>query len=269
MPLTVLSAERPAAGQCDWTPSQAPTHAGCDPVLAKDSSSAVAEKSIGHDQRLPYQRAMSISSRIARQPSKAFFFIGYHGRSSLLGGFCLCALRISSINIRRISHTFIRREILALERLGVEVARFALRGWDDECVNVEDRREQERTLYLLRAGPIPLIGALLRTAIVSPGRFLSALQARARDGKMVRPADPLSSRLSGRGMSIAALDKGLRCQSHPRALSAPMPRKSSCSRVLLEGLHTASPSTVRKKFDKPHALNLGEKVRRGPPSRWP
>ena len=28
-----------------------------------------------------------------------------------------------------VSHTFIRREILALERCGVEVTRFALRGW--------------------------------------------------------------------------------------------------------------------------------------------
>ena len=29
-----------------------------------------------------------------------------------------------------VSHSFIRREILALERLGVEVMRIALRGWD-------------------------------------------------------------------------------------------------------------------------------------------
>ncbi len=34
-----------------------------------------------------------------------------------------------------ISHSFIRREILALEEVGVEVERFALRGWDGELVD--------------------------------------------------------------------------------------------------------------------------------------
>ena len=32
----------------------------------------------------------------------------------------------------KVSHSFIRREILALERHGVSVERFAVRGWGDE-----------------------------------------------------------------------------------------------------------------------------------------
>ncbi|HHX89099.1 MAG TPA: colanic acid biosynthesis glycosyltransferase WcaL, partial [Paracoccus sp.] len=35
----------------------------------------------------------------------------------------------------KVSHTFIRREILALEGQGVAVARFALRGWDGDAVD--------------------------------------------------------------------------------------------------------------------------------------
>ena len=57
----------------------------------------------------------------------------------------------------KVSHSFIRREILALERQGVEVARLALRGWNDELVDPDDLSEREKTHYLLRGG----LGALL------------------------------------------------------------------------------------------------------------
>ena len=46
----------------------------------------------------------------------------------------------------KISHSFIRREILALEQLGFEIMRISLRGWDLELVDEEDQRE--RTRYL-------------------------------------------------------------------------------------------------------------------------
>jgi hypothetical protein len=49
-----------------------------------------------------------------------------------------------------VSHTFIRREILALERQGVEIVRFALQGWDTEVVAREDQLERDRTCYVRR-----------------------------------------------------------------------------------------------------------------------
>ena len=52
----------------------------------------------------------------------------------------------------KVSHSFIRREILALERRGVEVLRIALRGWDGEVVRPSDAHERERTRYVLRDG---------------------------------------------------------------------------------------------------------------------
>jgi hypothetical protein len=44
-----------------------------------------------------------------------------------------------------VSHSFIRREILALESRGFEVQRIALRGWDDALADAEDREERRRT----------------------------------------------------------------------------------------------------------------------------
>jgi colanic acid/amylovoran biosynthesis glycosyltransferase len=45
----------------------------------------------------------------------------------------------------KVSHTFIRREILALERQNIEVMRIALRGWDGNLADYEDQLERERT----------------------------------------------------------------------------------------------------------------------------
>jgi glycosyltransferase involved in cell wall biosynthesis len=77
----------------------------------------------------------------------------------------------------KVSHSFIRREILALERLGARVERIAFRGWDAEVVDEEDRAERLRTRHLLADGAGPLVGALARVAATRPRRFLAALQA--------------------------------------------------------------------------------------------
>lgn len=75
----------------------------------------------------------------------------------------------------KVSHSFIRREILALERQGIEIIRISMRGWDAELADEEDRSERAQTRYVLRDGALPLVLALARMAFVRPGRFLHAL----------------------------------------------------------------------------------------------
>jgi glycosyltransferase involved in cell wall biosynthesis len=86
----------------------------------------------------------------------------------------------------KVSHSFIRREILALERQGVEVLRVALRGWDGELADAEDESERRRTRYALRGGLAGLALATLRTMLASPVRFFGALSLAMR---MSRGAD--------------------------------------------------------------------------------
>jgi colanic acid/amylovoran biosynthesis glycosyltransferase len=73
-----------------------------------------------------------------------------------------------------VSHSFIRREILALERQGVEVLRIALRGWKEKALGAEDEVEQGRTMYVLRDGPLALIWAMAGRFFSAPARFFSA-----------------------------------------------------------------------------------------------
>jgi glycosyltransferase involved in cell wall biosynthesis len=73
-----------------------------------------------------------------------------------------------------VSHSFIRREIRALESRGLAVQRIALRGWDDALADPADREERQRTRYVLRDG-LGLLRSVLRAVFVSPGRFVRAL----------------------------------------------------------------------------------------------
>jgi colanic acid/amylovoran biosynthesis glycosyltransferase len=70
------------------------------------------------------------------------------------------------------SQTFIRREIRALEALGVLVQRIALRGWDAAIVDPRDKDERDQTHYILRHGITALAGPVLRTLLRNPIRLL-------------------------------------------------------------------------------------------------
>jgi glycosyltransferase involved in cell wall biosynthesis len=81
------------------------------------------------------------------------------------------------------SLTFIRREIAALESLGVQVRRYAVRAWDTPLVDPDDLAEAGRTRRILDVGKVRLLGALLGTALRRPGRFFRALAQAWRLGK--------------------------------------------------------------------------------------
>ena len=76
----------------------------------------------------------------------------------------------------KVSHTFIRREIAALERLGVQVERLALRGWQADVVDLEDQAERQRTRYLLQGGVAALVLGALRRLLRHPARGWAALR---------------------------------------------------------------------------------------------
>lgn len=75
----------------------------------------------------------------------------------------------------RVSHSFIRREIAALEAAGHDIARFSVRRAAEALVDPADQAEQARTRVLLEAGPLVLLCALLKTMFGRPERFLRAL----------------------------------------------------------------------------------------------
>jgi exopolysaccharide biosynthesis WecB/TagA/CpsF family protein len=58
------------------------------------------------------------------------------------------------------SHTFVRREIHAVERCGTRVLRASLRGWDAKLSDPGDKAELQRTRFVLREPPLRIGAAI-------------------------------------------------------------------------------------------------------------
>lgn len=74
------------------------------------------------------------------------------------------------------SHTFIRREISALRRLGFTITIFSVRPPKPEEIMADsDRRDHDETTYILPVRPLRLVAACLRQLTRNPKIFFQAL----------------------------------------------------------------------------------------------
>jgi glycosyltransferase involved in cell wall biosynthesis len=160
-----------------------------------------------------------------------------------------------------VSHTFVRREILALERQGFEILRIALRGWSGDLLNPEDRRERELTHIVLQGGAATLLMAVARSLLTNPVRFVSAMWLAWK-----------TSRRSERSFAIhlvylaeACCIEALLRQRDVQHLHAHFGSNSATVAMLLHVLGGPQWSfTVHgpEEFDKAHLIGLAEKIRR-------
>ena len=161
----------------------------------------------------------------------------------------------------KVSHSFIRREILALERQGFKIQRIALRGWDGDLVDEEDQQERARTRYVLQDGLFALLSAVLRMMLTAPIQFLCALSLTVRMGR--RAERPLPYHL-------AYLAEACRMLPWLKSFGAThvhahFGTNSTEVAMLVHALGGPPYSfTVHgpEEFDKPQAIGLGEKIRR-------
>jgi colanic acid/amylovoran biosynthesis glycosyltransferase len=161
----------------------------------------------------------------------------------------------------KISHTFIRREIRALEEQGIEVVRFAIRGWAVSQVDEEDRIEQTRTHYVLRAGKLGLLLAVARTLGTKPLALARSLALAYRMGR--RAERPLLVHLIYLA-EACYIERQLR-QCGVRRLHAHFgtnPAEVAMLVHLLGGPEWSFTVHGPEEFDKAAFIGLGEKLRR-------
>lgn len=161
----------------------------------------------------------------------------------------------------KVSHSFIRREILALERQGVEVQRIALRGWDAELQDAEDTAEREKTRYVLRAGVKGLLRPTLQVLRAQPGRFFQALWLAMRLGLRADRAWPYHL------VYLAEACQVLQWLQASEAKHVHAHFGTNSTEVVMLTNQLGGPAysfTVHgpEEFDKPQFLHMGEKVRR-------
>lgn len=165
----------------------------------------------------------------------------------------------------RASHTFIRREIQALERLGVTVHRFAMRSDRDVLVDAADIAEDRRTEHVLQMGLARLIGAALIWFVRHPGRVMAAfLQAWACGARGAGGPGGTGGRLRHLIYLVEAAYIATRCRDLGIAhLHAHFGTNSATVALLAKTLGGPRYSfTVHgpEEFDAPLALSLREKI---------
>ena len=161
----------------------------------------------------------------------------------------------------KVSHSFIRREILALERRGVAVLRIAVRGWGDALADPADEAERSRTRYLLQRGLVPPLLAAARLGLARPGRFVAA--ARLALSMWRRSGRTLFHHLAYLA-EAAQLVGWLAAEriDHLHAHFGTNPAEVAMLARVLGGPPYSFTVHGPEEFDKPEALGLGEKGRR-------
>ncbi|AZL68546.1 MULTISPECIES: glycosyltransferase [Pseudomonas] len=161
----------------------------------------------------------------------------------------------------KVSHSFIRREILALERQGFEIQRIALRGWDAELQDDEDVREQGKTQYVLQGGVKALLKPALQVLRQQPGRFFASLWLALRLGRRADRAWPYHL------IYLAEACRVLQWLQASGAVHVHAHFGTNSTEVVMLARALGGPAysfTVHgpEEFDKPQFLHMGEKVRR-------
>ena len=161
----------------------------------------------------------------------------------------------------KVSHSFIRREILALESRGFEVQRLALRGWDDALADAEDRAERQRTRYVLQAGVLTLLIDVVFAFLKRPVQFLAALGLALRMAWHAERPLPYHLAYLAEACRVAAWLR----ESGAVHLHAHFGTNSAEVAMLAHALGAPAYSfTVHgpEEFDAPRCLGIAEKVRR-------
>lgn len=161
----------------------------------------------------------------------------------------------------KVSHSFIRREILALERQGVEVQRIALRGWDAELQDADDASERAKTRYVLQHGIKGLLAPAWQVLRAQPRRFFRALQLAMRVGLRADRAWPYHL------VYLAEACQVLQWLQAGEARHVHAHFGTNSTEVVMLANVLGGPAysfTVHgpEEFDKPQFLHMGEKVRR-------
>lgn len=162
----------------------------------------------------------------------------------------------------RPSHSFIRREIAALERLGHEVTRVAMRVPEDPLPDAADRAEAARTSHVLAPGAAGrLAAAVLRQTARAPGRSLAAFRLALDGWRAERRGLLRHLTYFAEACHVAGLCRAGRID-HVHAHFGTNPAQVAMLVRALGGPPYSFTLHGPEEFDRPAALMLGEKVAR-------
>lgn len=159
----------------------------------------------------------------------------------------------------KVSHSFIRREVQAIERQGFNVHRFAVRGNRDELADEADSAERQRTRYLLGGSVLPLALATFALLFKAPGRFFIALRLAVRMGSRAdRPTVIHLVYLAEAALLVRWMRQAQ--VQHLHAHFGTNPATVALLAHLLGGPTFSFTVHGPEEFDKPEFIHLGLKI---------
>jgi colanic acid/amylovoran biosynthesis glycosyltransferase len=161
----------------------------------------------------------------------------------------------------KVSHTFIRREILALEKQGFEIQRLALRGWDEKLIDSDDIAEQQKTTYILKKGALSLLLGALKVLLQKPINFFCALWLAIKMGIKADRSMPFHLIYFLEACKVYLVAKQFNSQ-HLHAHFGTNPSEIVMLVNSLSGMLYSFTVHGPEEFDRPQFLKLGEKINR-------
>jgi colanic acid/amylovoran biosynthesis glycosyltransferase len=159
-----------------------------------------------------------------------------------------------------VSHTFIRREIAALEAQGIRIERFSIRPAPRDLIDPADLAEVQKTHVILAQGRLTLLSATIVMLVMHPIKWFTTLAAALRLG-----------RRSNRGVlrHLVYLAEACHLAKYLHIIGAKHLHAhfgtNSTTVALLTRLLGGPPYSFTvhgpEEFDQPESLGLSEKIR--------
>jgi glycosyltransferase involved in cell wall biosynthesis len=159
----------------------------------------------------------------------------------------------------KVSHSFIRREIVELEKQGVTVARFSIRRDGSDIVDEGDKAELAQTSYLAEVGKLQIVLMLLQMAISAPVGFVQALRCAIQMGARSQSGIVKHLIYLVEACVLATLLKRQQIR-HVHAHFGTNPAAVVLLAHVLAGISYSFTVHGPEEFDKPEAISLREKI---------
>ena len=160
----------------------------------------------------------------------------------------------------KVSHTFIRREILSHEENGIEVLRVAMRSDDPNDMSKVDFTEYEKTHYVLKQPKFELLKHVFSAIRENPKSFLKALKVLFKMHSASKQSLLIHLIYLVESCNVAKVCKESDVD-HIHAHFGTNPAEVAMYTSIISGVPYSFTVHGPEEFDKPLTLNLNQKIK--------
>lgn len=160
----------------------------------------------------------------------------------------------------KVSHTFIRREIMSLEAQGIDVERVAMRSDEPHGMSEIDKSEFSKTHYVLQQKKLILIKHVVIALLSKPSRFFKAIKVLFRMYDASKQSFLIHLIYLAESCNVANVCKE-RNVDHIHAHFGTNPAEVAMYTSIISGVPYSFTVHGPEEFDKPLTLNLKQKIK--------